>query len=136
MSADMKPYQASSGTPSGTRSRLPGKLTDHHPAANAQSLGGILGRDVEQLRAAAMLHDIGYTPSLATTGFHPLDGARYLRDHIAADERLGAAAPAVWIADTRIGRCLRVGGLLSVRSSSAGLVRLLVRARAGRGCGV
>ena len=35
-----------------------------------------------------MLHDIGYTPSLATTGFHPLDGARYLRDRSAADERL------------------------------------------------
>lgn len=30
--------------------------------------------------AAAWLHDIGYTPELATTQFHPLDGARYLRD--------------------------------------------------------
>jgi hypothetical protein len=107
---ELKPYQASSGTPSGTRARLPGKLTDHHLAAKAQSLGGILGRDVEQLRAAAMLHDIGYTPSLATTGFHPFDGARYLRDHIAADERLGAAATAIWTADTCMGRCLRVGG--------------------------
>ena len=57
-------------------------------AAKAQSLGGILGDDAELLWAAAMLHDIGYTPSLATTGFHPLDGARYLRDHSAADERL------------------------------------------------
>ena len=26
------------------------------------------------------LHDIGYAPGLAATGFHPLDGARYLRD--------------------------------------------------------
>ena len=50
--------------------------------------GGILGDDAELLWAAAMLHDIGYTPSLATTGFHPLDGARYLRDCSAADERL------------------------------------------------
>lgn len=28
--------------------------------------------------AAAWLHDIGYAPSLIDTGFHPLDGARYL----------------------------------------------------------
>jgi hypothetical protein len=27
----------------------------------------------------AWLHDIGYAPSLIDTGFHPLDGARYLR---------------------------------------------------------
>jgi len=29
--------------------------------------------------AAAWLHDIGYVSSLADTGFHPLDAARYLR---------------------------------------------------------
>ncbi|MFI9829581.1 HD domain-containing protein [Streptomyces sp. NPDC051913] len=57
-------------------------------AAKAQSLAGILGADAELLWAAAMLHDIGYAPSLATTGFHPLDGARYLRGRSAADERL------------------------------------------------
>ena len=28
---------------------------------------------------AAWLHDVGYAPSLALTGFHPLDGARWLR---------------------------------------------------------
>ncbi|WP_229686200.1 HDIG domain-containing metalloprotein [Longimycelium tulufanense] len=32
----------------------------------------------ELLIAAAVLHDIGYAPDLATTGFHSLDGARYL----------------------------------------------------------
>ena len=31
------------------------------------------------LVAAAWLHDIGYAPELVETGFHPLDGARYLR---------------------------------------------------------
>ena len=31
------------------------------------------------LVAAAWLHDIGYTPELRTTGFHPLDGGLYLR---------------------------------------------------------
>jgi HD domain len=33
----------------------------------------------DDLVAAAWLHDIGYAPELAATGFHPLDGARYLR---------------------------------------------------------
>jgi hypothetical protein len=32
----------------------------------------------EALVAAAWLHDIGYAPSVADTGFHPLDGARHL----------------------------------------------------------
>lgn len=31
------------------------------------------------LVAAAWLHDVGYSPEIAYTGFHPLDGARYLR---------------------------------------------------------
>lgn len=30
------------------------------------------------LMASAWLHDIGYGPEIADTGFHPLDGARYL----------------------------------------------------------
>jgi hypothetical protein len=33
------------------------------------------------LRGAAWPHDIGYGPQLIQTGFHPLDGARRLRDH-------------------------------------------------------
>jgi hypothetical protein len=33
------------------------------------------------LSDAGWLHDIGYSPALALTGFHPLDGARWLRDH-------------------------------------------------------
>src|SRR5262245_35109668 len=60
--------------------------------------------DGEVLVAAAWLHDVGYAPTLAATGFHPLDGARWLRSngvdlrvaslvayhscaHIEADER-------------------------------------------------
>lgn len=38
------------------------------------------------LTAAAWLHDVGYAPRLALTGFHPLDGARHLRDAHAADD--------------------------------------------------
>ena len=49
-------------------------------AARARSLAPVLGPDAELLEAAAWLHDIGYAPGLAVTGFHPLDGARYLRD--------------------------------------------------------
>lgn len=37
------------------------------------------GVDGDVVIAAAWLHDIGYAPELAETGFHPLDGARYLR---------------------------------------------------------
>jgi HD superfamily phosphodiesterase len=49
-------------------------------AAQARTLAPILGDDADLLEAAAWLHDIGYAPELADTGFHPLDGARYLRD--------------------------------------------------------
>jgi hypothetical protein len=40
----------------------------------------VLGWDTDLIEAAAWLHDIGYATELAVTGFHPLDGARYLRD--------------------------------------------------------
>jgi HD superfamily phosphodiesterase len=48
----------------------------------------MLGDDADLVEAAAWLHDIGYAPDLARTGFHPLDGARYLRDVEYADPRL------------------------------------------------
>jgi HD superfamily phosphodiesterase len=58
------------------------------------------------LLASAYLHDIGYAPSLRVTGFHPLDGALYVRSfgyerlasiiahHFAA--RLGGLDPGKW----------------------------------------
>jgi hypothetical protein len=49
-------------------------------AARACTLAPILGQDADLLEAAAWLHDVGYSPDLVDTGFHPLDGARYLRD--------------------------------------------------------
>src|SRR5689334_18473952 len=49
-------------------------------AARARGLAPVLGDDADLLEAAAWLHDIGYSPELDDTGFHPLDGARYLRD--------------------------------------------------------
>ena len=36
-------------------------------------------REAELLVAAATLHDVGYAPQIAHTGFHPLDGALLLR---------------------------------------------------------
>lgn len=48
-------------------------------AARADAFSWHLERESgEQLRMAAWLHDIGYAPDLAVTGFHPLDGARHL----------------------------------------------------------
>src|SRR6478735_7713580 len=47
------------------------------------------GADRRLLVAAAWLHDIGYSPLIRKTGFHPLDGGLYLRAH-KWDERLVA----------------------------------------------
>ncbi|WP_372491877.1 HD domain-containing protein [Nocardiopsis dassonvillei] len=55
-------------------------------AEQARSLAPVLGHDADLVEASAWLHDIGYSPDLAATGFHPLDGARYLRLVQAADE--------------------------------------------------
>jgi HD superfamily phosphodiesterase len=57
-------------------------------AACARTLAPLVGDDAEVLERAAVLHDIGYAPPLVETGFHPLDGPRYLRDAHAADERV------------------------------------------------
>lgn len=37
---------------------------------------------------AAFLHDVGYSPKIAATGFHPLDGARYLAELPTVDRRV------------------------------------------------
>jgi len=49
-------------------------------AAAARGLSPVLGDDADLLTAAAWLHDIGYSPAVTSTGFHPLDGARHLRE--------------------------------------------------------
>jgi hypothetical protein len=46
---------------------------------HAAEIADLPNVDGEAMVAAAWLHDIGYAPELAATGFHPLDGARYLR---------------------------------------------------------
>lgn len=66
-----------------------GKLADALPRRweHVQAVGAQAARIAkafepqgDTLIAAALLHDIGYAPDLVKTGFHPLDGARYLRD--------------------------------------------------------
>lgn len=47
-------------------------------ARQGASIAPSYGEDGDILVAACWLHDIGYSPSLATTGFHPLDGAVFL----------------------------------------------------------
>lgn len=47
--------------------------------AAADLVGAIIAAPAATLVATAWLHDIGYAPAVATTGFHPLDGARYLQ---------------------------------------------------------
>lgn len=48
--------------------------------------------DCELLAGAALLHDIGYAPELVDTGFHPLDGARYLRGNGGPDRLVNLVA--------------------------------------------
>jgi HD superfamily phosphodiesterase len=48
---------------------------------HAQSFRDVInGDELEVLIAAAYLHDVGYALELTKTGFHPLDGARFLRE--------------------------------------------------------
>lgn len=56
-------------------------------ARRAVELAPILHDDADLVHAAALLHDIGYSPAIGETGFHPLDGARFLRSE-GVDERI------------------------------------------------
>ena len=47
-------------------------------AGKAERVAASLALSGEALVAAAWLHDVGYAPDVRDTGFHPLDGARYL----------------------------------------------------------
>jgi hypothetical protein len=47
-------------------------------ARRASQIAPFVTGEDDTLVCAAWLHDIGYSPSIAVTGFHPLDGARFL----------------------------------------------------------
>lgn len=57
-------------------------------ARQAAGISHALGDHGAVVESAAWLHDIGYAAPLAASGFHPLDGARYLRDSAVGDRRL------------------------------------------------
>ncbi|MFC0005526.1 HD domain-containing protein [Micromonospora siamensis] len=48
-------------------------------AAKAAQVAPLMEADAEMLVAAAWLHDVGYAPGVVETGFHALDGARWLQ---------------------------------------------------------
>lgn len=52
-------------------------------------LATVPAADGDLLVSAALLHDIGYAPELRQTGFHPIDGARFLV-RLGAPPRLAA----------------------------------------------
>jgi len=57
--------------------------------AQARQVSVVLApEDRPYLAAAAWLHDIGYAPPLDKLGFHPVDGARYMRQQ--GHERLAS----------------------------------------------
>lgn len=62
----------------GVLSEVPGARWAHVQAvgAAAEELLPVIG---EHVVVAAWLHDVGYAPALVETGFHPVDGARWLR---------------------------------------------------------
>lgn len=104
------------GSARAAAARLLGKSVDRWDhvtgvAAVASKIVDIVpAEDTELLVAAAWLHDIGYSPDLRETGFHPLDGARYLHS-IGAPERLCAlvAHHSCAIVEARV---RHMGGLL------------------------
>lgn len=57
-------------------------------AGRARELADVLGPEADLVEVASWLHDIGYASTIKLTGFHPLDGARHLRDVVAADDRV------------------------------------------------
>ncbi len=70
---------------------LPGRWAHSQGVAGqAAALRQLVPAQADVLEAAAWLHDIGYASPIAVTRFHPLDGARHLRD-------IGFGDPMLWI---------------------------------------
>ncbi|WP_280396897.1 HD domain-containing protein [Nocardia carnea] len=68
---------------------LPRRLAHVEGVARQAARAGAVVDDPALLVAAAWLHDIGYAPDIERIGFHPVDGAEFLRDR-GASERLCA----------------------------------------------
>lgn len=76
--------------------------------------------DRPYLIAAAYLHDLGYAPVLVDTGFHPIDGARHLRDlgHERLSDLVAYHSSAVAEAETR-GLAKELSAFVQERSVAA-----------------
>ena len=61
-------------------------------AAKAETAAARLKYNGDVLVIAAWLHDVGYASGVKTTGFHPLDGARFLQYSGVADRVCGLIA--------------------------------------------
>jgi hypothetical protein len=64
----------------------------HGVAHRAVQIAPFVADPADTLVCAAWLHDIGYAPALAATGFHPLDGARFLASAGASRRLAGLVA--------------------------------------------
>ncbi|MFQ6332127.1 HD domain-containing protein [Nocardia sp. CWNU-33] len=64
---------------------LPRRLRHVEGVARRAALASDIVDDPVLLIAAGWLHDVGYAPSLIRTGFHPVDGATFLRQLDASD---------------------------------------------------
>lgn len=61
-------------------------------ASEAIRIADIEDVDRDALIRSAILHDIGYSPIVERVGFHPLDGARFLRARQYGDRIVGLVA--------------------------------------------
>ena len=92
------PAAGGAGEPSELARRLLAGLSDRwdhtrEVAARARSVAkAVPDKDRRLLVDAAWLHDIGYSPEVSSTGFHPLDGARYLMSMGAPADLVGVVA--------------------------------------------
>ncbi|MGW4769812.1 HD domain-containing protein [Nocardia sp. NPDC004278] len=68
------------------------RTTTHCYARQGARVAPAFGVEGELLEAACWLHDIGYAPPLATTRFHPLDGAEFLHATGWSDRLCGLVA--------------------------------------------
>jgi hypothetical protein len=93
-------------------------------AARARALASTLAAaDRDVLVAAAWVHDIGYAAELHDTGFHPLDGARWLRE--CGQERLASLVAyhsGAWFEAQARGLASAVEGFAEERSPIADLL--------------
>ena len=69
------------------RKRCPGDGSTCRASQARPSGAASLALSGDVLVSAAWLHDIGYAPDVLESGFHPLDGARYLAG-LGAPERV------------------------------------------------